>query len=230
MRPTLTETGLMPSHKTFIKHLLSGKPINQSSRLAGFGNQTGYGLMKNPAIQNELARQMEAAGISDKYLARKIKSGLNARTVPQKENGQRYDDQFVRKQWCDLAIKVKGGYAPEKIEAEHKVIQIVIDGNMLNALKDAKALSDSDLKEMETMEHTPIEDEQEILDAEITETVDNAGDIGCVEAEEVGRDIGETEQAEINQEQESDIGARERTDPDNAETRREEISTKDRQA
>lgn len=127
-----------------------------------------------------------------------------------------------------FSYKSKGGYAPEKIEAEHKVIQIVIDGNMLNALKDAKALSDSDLKEMETMEHTPIEDEQEILDAEITETVDNAGDIGCVEAEEVGRDIGKIEQAEINQEQGSDIGTKEGTDSDNTETRGQEVSKENR--
>jgi hypothetical protein len=161
-RPTLEESGLMPAHRKFIKHLLNGQNISNSSQLAGFGRQTGYGLMKNPAIKNELARQMEKAGITDQYLAKKIKQGLNAKTAPQKDGGTRYDDQFVRKQWADLAIKVKGGYAPEKIETEHKIIQLVIDGNMLQALKDSKAISRDELKELERMEDT------EIIDAEIS--------------------------------------------------------------
>ena len=231
-RHPLTETGLMPAHKNFIRHLLSGKPISQSSRLAGFGNQTGYGLMKNPAIQNELARQMEEAGISDKYLARKIKQGLNARTIPQRENGTRYDDQFVRRQFVDMAIKVKGGYAPEKLETEHKVIQIVIDSNMIGALKDAKAISDSDLEDIKVLEHTPIEElEEEILDAEITETADNTGDVGRVETEEVGRDIGEAEENTAEQIEGNGDGCSEKgIDPSDAEARGREVCKEDRKA
>jgi len=235
------QTGLMPAHRTFIKHLLSGKPINRAGTLAGFGHQTGYDLMKNPAIQNELARQMEKAGITDQYLAKKVKQGLNARTVPQKDGGTRYDDQFVRRQWADLAIKVKGGYAPEKIESEHKVIQIVIDSNMLGALKDARAISDVELVDIQALEHTPIEpNEEEILDAEITETDDNTGDIGCIEAQESGRSDEESkgnlqqvpgEESGTN----GDSGARETGEggeegnSGNAEARGEEVSGKDRQ-
>ena len=181
------QTGLMPAHRTFIKHLLSGKPINRAGTLAGFGHQTGYDLMKNPAIQNELARQMEKAGITDQYLAKKVKQGLNARTVPQKDGGTRYDDQFVRRQWADLAIKVKGGYAPEKIESEHKVIQIVIDSNMLGALKDARAISDVELVDIQALEHTPIEpeNEEEIIDVNVDEAT---GIDGSREEETCGED------------------------------------------
>ena len=186
-RPTLTESGLRPKHRAFIRNLMSGQGIGEAGREAGFGRKTGYDLMKNPAVRSELAKQLETAGVTDSYLAKKVKQGLNAKTVPHKENGKRYDDQFVRKQWADIAIKIKGGYAPEKLETEHKIINVVIDSNMLKALKDSKALSD---KEVKYLERLPMEPE-EVIDAEITETNDNAGYVGCPSKEEGGRDIEE---------------------------------------
>lgn len=190
-RPSLAKTGLAPKHYQFIGGLLSGKSIKDASLNAGFGQASGYDLMKNPAIRNELQRQMEVAGIDDKYLALKIKQGLNARTVPQKDGGKRYDDQFVRKQWADLAIKVKGGYAPEKIESEVKVIQLVIDGNMIQALKDSRAVSN---EELASLEHAPIQTDGEIIDAEIEECEPNPGAVGCSEEDEGEESPGEGEE------------------------------------
>lgn len=185
-RPTLEQSGLLPAHRKFIKHVLNGRPVTHASQLAGFGRQTGYDLMKNPAIQNELARQMEKVGITDNYLAKKIKQGLNARTAPQKDGGTRYDDQFVRKQWADIAIRVKGGYAPEKIQTEHKIIQLVIDGNMVKALKDSKALSKKEIEELEAIDH------EEIIDAEFTEECESdGGPAGSPEEAEGGPSPGE---------------------------------------
>jgi len=180
-RPKLLESGLGPKHYAFIGNVLAGKSIKDSSLAAGFGHQRGYGLMKNPAIRNELQRQMETAGITDQYLAKKIRDGLNAKTVPRRDGGKRYDDQFTRKQWADLAIKVKGGYAPEKIESEVKVIQLVIDGNMINALKDSKALSKEELAELQ---HTPFIQGEEIIDAEIESTDSDTRNVGCPEEKE----------------------------------------------
>ena len=139
---------------------MSGKGINQSGIAAGFGDQTGYALMKNPAIRSALATKMEQVGITDIFMAKKVKQGLNAKTVPRRDGGKRYDDQFVRKQWADIVFKLRGDYAPEKLETEHKIIQLVIDGNMLKALQDSKVITDKDLLELN---HEPI------LDAEVIE-------------------------------------------------------------
>jgi hypothetical protein len=202
-RPSLTETGLKPKHRAFIRNLMSGKGINESGLAAGFGRRTGYDLMRKPAIRSELARQLEEVGVTDTYIAKKVKQGLNAKTVPQKENGKRYDDQFVRKQWADIAIKVKGGYAPEKIETEHKIVQLVIDSNMLKALKDSRALNE---KEVKYLEHLPVEP-GEIIDVEEIRETTGAGINAGTEAgpEDEGSGSGE-EQGQGDEDRGGDEG------------------------
>lgn len=187
-RLPLTQTGLAPKHRSFIHHLMKGETINRAGKLAGFGQKTGYDLMRNPAIRSELVKRMNDVGITDNLLARKLKQGLNAKTVPHRDGGVRYDDQFVRKQWADIIFKLRGDYAPEKIESEHKSIQIIIDGNMLKALQDSRAITPAELQAL---------DSEPILEGEIVNDADEiiciAGGDGSIEEKEVGDSLGEGE-------------------------------------
>lgn len=146
-------TELNPRHRKFVKGLLEGKSPSAAGLSAGY-TDPGYGLAlaRQPLIKSLLVAEMEKQGITDGLLARKLKDGLNAQTVPRKEGGQRYDDQFVRKQFLDIVFKVRGDYAPERSEAIEKKIVLIVDGRLRNALLDTGKIT---------------EDESKIIDGEI---------------------------------------------------------------
>lgn len=171
-RHSLTQTGLMPKHKKFISNLMQGRGIQKSAELAGFDGSTGYDLMKNPAIKTALVAKMEKAGITEDMLAKKLKQGLSAKTVPRRDGGKRYDDQFVRKQFLDIIFKLRGDYAPEKIESTQQSIKIIIDAPMINALKDSRALSAEEIDYIECEAIKENNDGEEIEEGEIIGTDD----------------------------------------------------------
>jgi len=100
--------------------------------------------MKQPAVQSILVAEMEKQGLTDSILVRKLRDGLNAQTVPRREGGQRYDDQFVRKQFLDIIFKVRGDYAPERTESTEKKIVLIMNGRMIDALKDSGKLTEAE--------------------------------------------------------------------------------------
>jgi len=149
---------ITPKHRKFVKGLIGGQTSSAAARNAGFkDSRYGSYLMAQPAIQSLLLQQMEKAGISDDVLAKKLKDGLSARTPPKAGVPGRYEDHFVRKQFLDLIFKLRGDYAPEKIESTEKRIVIVFDTRSIAGLKDSGAISD---------------EEANILDAEIVGTED----------------------------------------------------------
>jgi hypothetical protein len=131
-----------PRHRKFVKGLISGKSPSSAAISAGYTN-AGYGskLMKQPAVQSILVAEMEKQGLTDSLLVKKLRDGLNAQTVPRKDGGQRYDDQFVRKQFLDIILKVRGDYAAIKTENTEKKIVLIMDGRMVGALKDTGKLT-----------------------------------------------------------------------------------------
>jgi hypothetical protein len=211
---------LSPRHKKFIKSVLKGNSYRASAKLAGYKDlDYGSRLMKDATIQNALLQRMQEAGITDTLLAKKLKDGLNAKTVPRADGGKRYDDQFVRKQFLDIIFKITGAYAPERFESVNKQITLVIDGQMLEALKDTKVL---DAEELEYLEHTPLE---RITDGKEMDS-GYAHEEGCIARTDGGQAGGEDSCGQIgggceeggNAGQAGEIGP----DPEGTETRREE--------
>jgi len=133
------------AHKRFVRKVLEGETFGQAAIDAGYRDR-GYGssLMKEPAIRSLLTTEMEKAGINDTLIAKKLRDGLNAMTPPKKEGGRQYEDQFVRKQFLDVIFKVRGDYAPERSESTEKHIAIIMDGRMVDALRDSKVLEEQD--------------------------------------------------------------------------------------
>jgi len=163
-------TGITSRQRKFIKAVVQGNTYRAAAIKAGY-QSPDYGsiLMKQPHIRTALQAYMHKAGITDELIARKLKEGLNAKTVPRSEGGKRYDDQFVRKQFLDIVLRIRGDYAPEKFEAVNKQITLVIDNKMLEALKDSKALTEADVVELERL---PLNEEHDVkaLDSESNQT------------------------------------------------------------
>jgi len=201
---------LTVQQRRFVKGLVEGKNLRGATRYAGYiSPDYGSVLMKQDNIRTALQAHLHKAGITDSLIAKKLKDGLNAKTVPRMSGGKRYDDQFVRKQFLDVILRIRGDYAPERFESINKQITLVVDDKMLEALKDSKAL---DAEEIEYLEHTPI---KEIKDAgsqegdrgNITSGEERPADSGpCQEsckAELCGGSDGEDCQSAENDSQES---------------------------
>lgn len=156
--------------RKFVNGVIAGKTYSTAAIDAGF-KQSEYGsvLMKNEVVQKLLVQKMEQAGITDELLARKIMDGLEAKTLPRGKDGARYDDQPVRKQFLDIVFKIRGDYAPEKIESTEKKLTIIIDSNMVTALKDSKVLTSEEIK---YLEHEPIRDAIDVIPEKV-ETNEN---------------------------------------------------------
>jgi hypothetical protein len=137
---------------------------------------------------------MEKAGINDTLIAKKLRDGLDAMAPPRKDGGKQYEDQFVRKQFLDVIFKVRGDYAPERTENIEKNIVIVMDGRMIEALRDSKALP---IEEADVLDAEIVSDsrEDEITDGELRADNADQGILedspGPTEAVEVDRPLPE---------------------------------------
>ena len=156
--PRVVKDNLTRGNIKFIEAKLEGKNQTDAARLAGysFPRQSGYDLMEQPKIQSALLTRMEDAGIDDNFIAKGLKEGCKALAPPRKDGGEQYADYFTRKQYLDIILRVRGDFAPETHQHISKNITVVIDHNMLKALKDAGGL---DEKEAEVIEHEPIREE-----------------------------------------------------------------------
>lgn len=143
----------------FIDAKLEGKNNTDAARIGGYSypTQSGYELMKSPKIQTALLERMEEAGINDKFIAKGLKEGCKALAPPRKDGGKQYADYFTRKQYLDIILRVRGDFAPETQQSISKHITVVIDHNMIKALKDSGGL---DEKEAEVIECEVIKEEK----------------------------------------------------------------------
>jgi len=157
--------------------------------------------MANPSVKSLLLKKLEKWELNEDLIAKKIKDGLNARTVPQREGGTRYDDQFTRKQFLDLLIKIRGDYAPERIEATSRQIQIIIDGSMVKALLDSKVIKP---EELETIEGDYID--AEVVDGELDKTGNQEVKLITGSAQEGGNGCGAGAETQKSREDRGESG------------------------
>lgn len=131
--------------KRFVKELIR-RPIKKDAALAaGYSSgEYAYELLAEPHIQSLLVMELKKAGVDDELAANKMAEGLDAMTPPKKDGGERYDDQFVRKQYLDMYFRLKGNYAPTEHNVSQKTININITPEMASALADAGAFSEDE--------------------------------------------------------------------------------------
>jgi len=109
--------------------------------------------MRQPKIQSELQLALDNAGLGNDVIASKIQEGLEA-TYVKKDGGTQYKDYHAIHKYLDMAVKIGGGYAPEKHEIKQEKLTLIVTPEVIKGLKDARAITEADL---------------EILDAEVIE-------------------------------------------------------------
>jgi len=148
---------ISPKHRQFAKKVIAGESAGDAAAMVGFSPQYGRELMCQDKIKSLLLREMEKAGISEGYLATKLREGLEATLAPKKDGGEKHPDYFVRGQYFDKAVRIRGDYAPEKVEHTRRVINITVTPDFIRGLVDAKAIDESEVNalEAEIVEDTP---------------------------------------------------------------------------
>lgn len=104
--------------KMVIKGLIEGKTIKEAAISAGYSPQSagqqGHSIISHPDAKREFARVMEEAGISDDFLAQKIKDLLGAQETKYFQKDGIVTDQRevaaleTQRKTAELATKLKG--------------------------------------------------------------------------------------------------------------------------
>jgi len=169
------DTPLTTDEKKYVKKRAGGGRIGDSALRAGFAHPSyGSYLERQDKIQTAIKLALEKVGATDDLAARKIKEGMNAKTpeilykggeVKQKSS----PDHFNRRGYIDIYMKSTGGYAPEKLEVQKKIVHINVNINMAKGLLDSGKITKGEFKQLE---HEPIREnddkgkapEPEVLD------------------------------------------------------------------
>lgn len=148
--------------KNILDNLPHGGTVKDAALKTGYHPEHAYRLVKtDDEVRAILFGAMEDVGITSPLVAAKMYEGMNAMTPPKKEGGQRYEDYFVRKQYLDMYFRLQGMYAPEKHEINEKRIVIVMTPEVVNGLKDARAI-DGEVIDVEEIDGT-----KEVMDARV---------------------------------------------------------------
>lgn len=152
--------------RKFIRNVVQSGKIGQSAVRAGF-HDSNYGsyLMAQPHIMTALQKAMDKAGITDGEVANKLKEGLSAAYPEQlyKDGAVKQPaapDFHTRKEYLDIALKVRGDYAPERVQVETRQVTLNITMNMAQGLIESGAITPAEFEELKEVEKTSGDNQQ----------------------------------------------------------------------
>lgn len=154
---TNIDTPLNVKQKKFVKNLLQTGKTGESALRAGFSDGSYGSLLKTqPNIQAAILTEMEKQGLSDGFLAEKLKDGLEASypsrlsvkgAVLQPES----PDHLNRRGYLDMCLRIKGSYAPDKIESTQRTIVINMDLHAVQGLADSGAITEEEEEALKSL-------------------------------------------------------------------------------
>ena len=164
------ELPLTIRQKKFCKYVaLTGK-VHESALRAGYKQPNqGSILKRDPRIQTAIQKEMDKIGLTDKFLATRIKEGCDAE-VPEKMSKegkvlqQSYPDFYNRKDYIKMALQVKGDLKPDFPGGRGDTINITLNLKAVDGLLDAEAITIDEYEEIKDAEEiTEIEDKRDRL-------------------------------------------------------------------
>jgi len=157
------DQGLTGREKKFIKYFMECRKVGEAALRAGYAHgQYGSFLLGQDRVKTGIQLKMEKEGIDDEYLAKKLKSGLEA-YYPEKRSKdgvvmqKQSPDFFTQDKYLDKAFKIRRDYLPEGAKVENKQVNIIINMNMAQGLLDSKKITKA---EFEEITHEPIKDKE----------------------------------------------------------------------
>ena len=151
------DTPLLPKMQKYARKVAETGEIIKSATDVGYKGNYGSQLMKNPKILTAIQQEMDNLKVDTHAIVRKIKKGLNAYRVI-KDGGKKYEDFHAQHKFLDMALKIRGDYAPEKHEIRQEKLVIILSPELRKGLIDAEAIT---------------EDEAKVIEAEVIEEESN---------------------------------------------------------
>jgi hypothetical protein len=153
----MSKPKLTPQQRALVKHLLAGKTITDSARLAGYADNGYVGQMGSQAleaIRRKMPEVLDAHGLTDEVLIEKyLKPLMNAEeTEFAKFEGKITDERNViawepRKSGLDMAFNLKGSYAASQSNGPANGSHITVNVLMM---AEAPNLKSNVINEVET--------------------------------------------------------------------------------
>lgn len=114
---------LNDKQRTIVKAKSQGKEDKEALKLAGYSDNyirtDGKKLIQKPAIQSTLQIIMENVGITDEFLATKLKEGMESKkTIGIGENSEEVKDMPTRHKYLETGLKLKG-HLDKKVDIVH---------------------------------------------------------------------------------------------------------------
>lgn len=134
--------------KAFLRNRLTGMNKRQSAIWAGYAPSTASISAKK--ITDKLSRnkifieEMERQGLTVEAIVGEIKRGMTKGMHPQHPD---QPDNYNRRTYTDMAIKLYGGYAPAKLDVDidHRQMTIEISADtMRRAIKASKEIEEDE--------------------------------------------------------------------------------------
>ncbi len=109
--------------RTIVKGLKDGKEPKEVLKSVGYSDNyirtDGKKLIQKPAIQSTLAIIMENTGITDEFLAGKLKEGMDSTKIHGVgKDSQIVDDMPTRHKYLETSLKLKG-HLDKKVDIVH---------------------------------------------------------------------------------------------------------------
>jgi len=147
-------TPLEEMQRKFVRNVVRTGKIGQSALRSGYSHREyGSHLIKQPKIKRAIEEALERAKITDDRLAKNLSDGLDA-TWPAKKAKDGsvlqagHPDHLNRRGYQDMIHRIRGDYAPDKLEVSEKLIVINLNIGTLNGLLDSGAITEAEKEEI----------------------------------------------------------------------------------
>jgi len=159
---------LTDRERKYVKYRADGCKVGESSLRAGFATpQYGTYLNAQEHIQGALTKALEDAGLTDDFIATRLKEGADA-TYPEKKSKEGVvlvpkdqPDFFTRHKYIETTMKAKGKLAQEGANGKNTQINIIGTPDTAKGFLDSGVINKKEHKDLKKyIEHEKIEESE----------------------------------------------------------------------
>jgi hypothetical protein len=132
--------------KAFLRNRLAGMNKRQAAIQAGYAPSTANIMAKRItdkiSCNKYFIEEAQRQGLTIDAIIGEVKRGMTEAVHPQFPN---QPDNFNRRAYTDMAIKIYGGYAPSKLDVrqESRELKIILTSDDMEAMKEYKRMREA---------------------------------------------------------------------------------------
>ena len=149
--------------KKYVGYRADGCPVGESSLRSGFSSpQYGTYLNAQEHIQSALCEAIEKVGLTDEFLAKRLKEGTDATMLVAKKKGKEVvlkevSDFGMRHKYIETTMKAKGSLKQEGTTTKLQQINIMVTPESAQGFLDSGVINKKEHKDLkEYIEHEKV--------------------------------------------------------------------------